>query len=78
MKKTGIEVRFGQRIRALRQERGLSQEDLAYSNSNSDLSLISRDYISQIELGKRNVTLEMINLLAKGLGVSISQIFKGL
>lgn len=78
MKEASIEARFGQRIRELREGRGLTQEELAYSNSTSGLSLISRDYISEIELGQRNVTLEMINRLAKALDISISQIFKGM
>jgi len=46
-----IRVRFGKRIRELRQARGWSQETLGFE---SDLD---RTYISGIERGLRNVSL---------------------
>jgi transcriptional regulator with XRE-family HTH domain len=65
-----ITQRFGQRIRELRQERGLSQEGLA------ERCGLDRTYISGIERGLRNVALRNIEALAHALGVSIASLFK--
>ena len=65
-----VTERFGQRIRTLRKERGLSQEQLA------DLSGLDRTYISGIERGIRNVALRNIEALAQALEVSISELFQ--
>lgn len=64
-----VTQRFGERIRTLRKERGLSQEDLA------ELCSLDRTYISGIERGLRNVALRNIEALAKALDVSISDLF---
>jgi len=72
LRKLPITVRFGQRIRALRKELGLSQEALA------ELCDLDRTYISDIERGLRNVALRNIETLAEALGVSLSDLFKGL
>jgi transcriptional regulator with XRE-family HTH domain len=67
-----IEMRFGDRLRALRKAKGLSQEAFA------DLCALDRTYISGIERGKRNVSLRNIDLLAKTLGTTISDLTSGL
>ncbi len=64
-----IAVKYGQAIRTLRQARNLSQEKLA------DLCGLHRTYISDIELGKRNVSLENIEKMAIALNLNISDIF---
>jgi transcriptional regulator with XRE-family HTH domain len=61
--KTNALVQFGQRVRQLRLERGLSQEDLA------ELANLHRNYVSQIETGRRNLSLLNILKLADGLKV---------
>ena len=66
--KTELLVHFGARVRALRQDRGLSQEAFAA------LCGLDRTYISGIERGVRNVSLMNINSLANGLGVSLSEL----
>ena len=65
-----IAVRFGQAVRKLRQERNISQEELA------ERCGLHRTYISDIELGKRNVSLENIERLAAALDRSLSDLFK--
>lgn len=62
--------RFGERIRELRIKKGLSQEQLA------ELSGLHRTYISSLELGKRNVSLINIYVLAKALGVTPDKLLK--
>lgn len=60
---------FGKAIRKLRIERGISQEDFA------ELCELHRTYISDIELGKRNVSLENIARIANALDMPISELF---
>ncbi len=66
-----ILVRFGQRLREKRTELGLSQEGFA------DKCLLDRTYISGIERGKRNVSLRNIDLIATALGISVSELTRG-
>ena len=39
---------------------------------------IDRSYISDMERGKKNVCLPTLEIIAKGLGHTISQVLKGL
>ena len=52
---------FGQVVRSLRKEKGLSHEDLGFRCD------MDRTYISGIEFGKRNPTLQSIWFIAEGL-----------
>ena len=61
---------FGQRLRALRLARGLSQEEL------SAAACLDRTYISSCERGKRNVSLENIYRLARALRVEPSEMLR--
>lgn len=54
----------GQNIRRLRTQAGLSQEELAYR------AKLHRTYISSIERGERNVSIENIFAIAEALKVS--------
>jgi len=63
---------FGTRVRELRKEQGLSQEAFA------DRCGLDRTYIGGIERGERNVALKNIALIARALGITISQLTKGL
>ncbi|WP_065877085.1 MULTISPECIES: helix-turn-helix domain-containing protein [unclassified Pseudomonas] len=63
---------FGQRIRELRSSQGLSQEAFA------DKCGFVRTYMSRIETGTANPSLEAANVLAGGLGMTLSELLKGL
>lgn len=56
--------RFGKKVLYYRGKKNFSQEKLA------KLSGLHRTYISQIEIGRRNIALKNIAKLAKALGVS--------
>ena len=60
---------FGQAIRKLRNNAGISQETFAA------MCDLHRTYISDVELGKRNVSLENIQKMAEALDMSISDLF---
>ena len=66
--KQSARMRFALRLRALRKERGLSQEDLA------DLAGIHRTYVGSVERGERNVSIDSMERLALALKVDLSQL----
>lgn len=61
--------RYGKVIRQIRHQKDISQEALA------DLCGLHRTYISDIELGKRNVSLENLERIANALDISLSETF---
>lgn len=65
-----IKPLFGQRVRELRLQQGMSQEAFA------DKCGLDRTYISGIERGVRNPTLEVINIIANGLNVELDTLFQ--
>lgn len=70
MKKSDkIKVLFGQRVKQLRQQAGMSQETFA------DKCGLDRTYVSGIERGVRNPTLEVIEVIARGLEIELNHLF---
>lgn len=67
-----ITEKFGTRVRERRMALGLSQEAFAGKCG------LDRTYVSGIERGKRNVSLRNIEIIAKALGISISELTEGL
>jgi transcriptional regulator with XRE-family HTH domain len=63
-------LRFGRRVRDLRQSRGLSQEDFAEQCG------LDRTYIGSVERGERNISLKNIGQIAAALDMSISRLFE--
>lgn len=61
---------IGERIRNLRTEKGLSQEDLAH------LSSLHSTYIGQLERGEKNATLVSIEKIASALEVTFEELFR--
>lgn len=60
--------RFSQKLKMIRQERGLSQEGLAL------LCNIDRTYVGRLENLKRNPSLEILSKIADGLGMTLSEL----
>lgn len=67
--RTPLRKRFGEKIAALRLEAGLSQEAFA------DRCGFARSYMSRIERGKANPSLDAIETLAAALKVSERDLF---
>jgi transcriptional regulator with XRE-family HTH domain len=61
-------VRFGNRLREVREKAGISQEKLA------ELAGLHRTYVSSVERGKRNISLQNIERLAVALDVSMKEL----
>lgn len=66
-----IRTRLGQNVRRLREANGWSQEDYA------DRAGIHRTYVSDIERGRRNPTISVVEKLAEPLGVTAGQLLDG-
>ena len=64
-----IKEALGKRIRFLRNQLGISQEELA------DRAEIDRTYITSVECGKRNISIVNIEKISKALGVTLSEFF---
>ncbi|MDD2871345.1 MAG: helix-turn-helix transcriptional regulator [Candidatus Gracilibacteria bacterium] len=64
-----IKIKFGNKIRDLRKNLGISQEKLA------SLSGLHRTYIGNVERGEKNLSLENIEKIAKSLEVDIKDLF---
>jgi transcriptional regulator with XRE-family HTH domain len=62
--------KFGERIRKIRKEKGLSQESLAL-NAN-----LHRTYIGMIERAEKNITLVNIQKIANALEINIKDLFE--
>lgn len=60
---------FGRAVATLRKEKGYSQERFALEAN------IARKYMSDIENGKRNVSLDVIKRIAEKLEIRVSDLF---
>ena len=64
-----IKEKIGQRIRSLRKELNLSQEAIALKAE------VDRTYITDVENGRRNVSVEILERIIEALQVSINDFF---
>ena len=67
--KSKINEEVGFNIRRIREERGLSQEELAA------LAGLHRAYVGQIERGEKNIGLKNLEKIAHALEVNIENLF---
>ena len=67
-----INTEFGNKVKELRIKYNMTQEDLAFKAN------LDRSYIPSIENGKRNVSLQTIEKLAKAFEIDISVFFNNI
>ena len=64
-----INMKFGRRIKELRLRDNISQEELAFRCQ------LSKNYVSDVERGRRNITLKVVEKFAWGLKVPVHYLF---
>jgi transcriptional regulator with XRE-family HTH domain len=67
---SSVHEKFGQRIKELRSEHKMTQEDLAFKVG------VDRSYMGFLERGEKNPTLKNIAKIAEVLKVSLSELFR--
>ena len=67
-----INYEFGKRIKYLRTLKKVSQEELAFRCN------LNKNYLGDVERGKRNPTLMVIEKIASGLDISLAELFLGM
>ncbi len=67
-----LPVRLGRRISLLREQRGLSQTQMAY------MANIGRAHLSQIENGAVAARIDTLYALAQSLEMTLEELFRGL
>ena len=65
-----ISKRLGDNIKKIRTRKGMSQGDICRALD------MDRGYMSAIENGKKNITIQQLERLAKALGVSVDKLLK--
>ena len=70
MPRMSIQSRVSRNIQRIRREKDLSQEEVAHRAD------IHQTYLSGVETGKRNLSILVVERIAKALGVDVSEIFK--
>jgi transcriptional regulator with XRE-family HTH domain len=68
--KRNILISFGEKVREIRKEKGLSQEELAHKAN------LHRTYIGMIERAEKNITLVNIEKIANALEVDINELIQ--
>ncbi len=68
--KKEILVKFGERVRQIRLDRGLTQEELAENAG------VHRTYIGMVERAEKNITLTNIEKFAQALRVPLVRLFE--
>jgi len=66
-----VKERIGKRIKELRLKKGISQEQLALKAE------IDRTYMTSVENGKRNISIQNIEKIIYALDTTFEEFFKG-
>ena len=69
-RRQSLSIKFGQRVRSVREAQGVTQEKLA------ELAEVDRTYVSMIERGKRRPTLEVAERICAALGMRLSEMIR--
>lgn len=67
-----ILIQLGKRIRYLRKQKKWSQLDLALESE------VNKNYISDLEKGRRNPSVMVLNRIAIALNIDLETLFKGI
>ncbi len=67
-----VSSRFGARLRQLRRERNLTQTRMAMEFG------IDRTFISDVERGRKSISLNLLEVIALGLRMSLSELLRGI
>jgi DNA-binding XRE family transcriptional regulator len=67
-----ISHRFGQRLRELRKERNMTQLQMAVEFG------IDRSFISDVERGQKSISLHLLEVIALGMDLELSDLLEGL
>ena len=67
-----IRVRFGERLRRLRRQRGWTQVQMAEKLG------LDRSYLADVERGKRNISIINLEVIAAGFELSLSKLLSKL
>jgi transcriptional regulator with XRE-family HTH domain len=65
-----VKQKVGRRIAHFRAIKELTQEGLGFEAN------IHRTYIAAVESGKRNISIEALEKIIKGLGITFSEFFR--
>ena len=67
-----ILIQLGKRITYLRKKKKMSQLDLAVESE------VNRNYLCDLEKGRRNPSILVLNKIAEALNIDLSTLFKGI
>ena len=65
-----VQKRLGKRVAELRRKKGFSQEAFAHECG------FHRSYMGAVERGEKNITIVMIEKIAKALNITLAELFK--
>ncbi len=69
MEEGDIKIKFGLRLRQLRKEKGISQEELMAATG------IHRTYLSEVERGIRNISIVNVEKISLALNIDVMEMF---
>jgi transcriptional regulator with XRE-family HTH domain len=61
--------RFSERLKKIRRDKGVTLEELGFRSG------LHKNYLSDVECGRRNISLKAVEKLAKGLEVDPHELF---
>lgn len=67
-----VREQLGKRIKRLREERGISQRKFALMIG------MDRSYLISVEAGRRNIAIDNLAKIARGLDVTLSELMDGI
>ena len=66
-----LQEKIGERVRLIREKKGMTQTELSIKMNNRD-----RQVVQRLEKGKTNCSINLLRLVAGGLDIEITELFK--